>query len=115
MKKRVLALSLMLGLTSAASVFAAVPGSIRIGTDPTYPPFESKNAQGQLVGFDIDLANEICKRINTKCTYVESDFDALIPSLKAKKLMPLSLHFPSQLNARKKSPFLKSCMPLTRV
>jgi histidine transport system substrate-binding protein len=86
MKKRVMALSLMLGLSSAASVFAAVPGSIRIGTDPTYPPFESKNAQGKLVGFDIDLANEICKRIHTQCTYVESDFDALIPSLKAKKI-----------------------------
>jgi histidine transport system substrate-binding protein len=86
MKKRVLALSLMLAMSGAASVFAAVPQSLRIGTDPTYPPFESKNAQGQLVGFDIDLANEICKRIKTKCTYVESDFDALIPSLKAKKI-----------------------------
>ena len=86
MKKRVLALSLMLTMVSSASVFAAVPQSLRIGTDPTYPPFESKNAQGQLVGFDIDLANEICKRIKTKCTYVESDFDALIPSLKAKKI-----------------------------
>ena len=86
MKKRVLALSLMLAMSSAASVFAAVPKTLRIGTDPTYPPFESKNAQGQLVGFDIDLANEICKRIETKCTYVESDFDALIPSLKAKKI-----------------------------
>ena len=86
MKKRVLALSLMLAMSSAASVFAAVPHTLRIGTDPTYPPFESKNAQGQLVGFDIDLANEICKRIKTKCTYVESDFDALIPSLKAKKI-----------------------------
>jgi len=86
MKKRVLALSLLLAMTGTASVFAAVPQSLRIGTDPTYPPFESKNAQGQLVGFDIDLANEICKRIQAKCTYVESDFDALIPSLKAKKI-----------------------------
>ncbi|MDI9229621.1 transporter substrate-binding domain-containing protein, partial [Serratia bockelmannii] len=86
MKKRVLALSLMLAMSSAASVFAAVPKTLRIGTDPTYPPFESKNAQGQLVGFDIDLANEISKRIDPKCTYVESDFDALIPSLKAKKI-----------------------------
>ncbi|WP_312240182.1 lysine/arginine/ornithine ABC transporter substrate-binding protein ArgT [Pantoea sp.] len=86
MKKRVLALSLMLAMTSAASVFAAVPQTLRIGTDPTYPPFESKGAQGELIGFDIDLANEICKRIQTKCTYVQSDFDALIPSLKAKKI-----------------------------
>ncbi len=102
MKKRVLALSLMLGLSSVASVFAAVPASIRVGTDPTYPPFESKNAQGQLVGFDIDLANEICKRIQTKCTYVESDFDALIPSLKAKKLTLLSPRSLSPRNVRKR-------------
>ncbi|PMC21993.1 histidine ABC transporter substrate-binding protein HisJ, partial [Klebsiella aerogenes] len=31
-----------------------MPQKIRIGTDPTYAPFESKNAQGQLIGFDID-------------------------------------------------------------
>ncbi|HIA3891707.1 TPA: ABC transporter permease subunit [Klebsiella pneumoniae] len=59
---------------------------IRIGTDPTYAPFESKNAQGELVGFDIDLAKELCKRINTQCTFVENPLDALIPSLKAKKI-----------------------------
>lgn len=86
MKKQVLALSLLLALSSASSAFAAAPKTLRIGTDPTYAPFESKNAQGQLAGFDIDLANEICKRMATKCTYVESDFDALIPSLKAKKI-----------------------------
>jgi len=86
MKKQVLALSLLLALAGSSSAFAAGPKTLRIGTDPTYAPFESKNAQGQLVGFDIDLANEICKRMQTKCTYVESDFDALIPSLKAKKI-----------------------------
>ncbi|MDI4745949.1 transporter substrate-binding domain-containing protein, partial [Salmonella enterica subsp. enterica serovar Kentucky] len=42
--------------------------------------FESKNAQGELVGFDIDLAKELCKRINTQCTFVENPLDALIPS-----------------------------------
>ena len=84
MKKRVLALSLLLAFSSVAG--AAVSKTLRIGNDPTYPPFESKNAQGELVGFDIDLANEICKRIAARCSYVESDFDALIPSLKAKKI-----------------------------
>ncbi|QHM74778.1 Lysine/arginine/ornithine-binding periplasmic protein [Mixta theicola] len=84
MKKRVLALSLLLAFSGVVS--AAIPKTLRIGNDPTYPPFESKNAQGQLVGFDIDLANEICKRIGVSCNYVESDFDALIPSLKAKKI-----------------------------
>lgn len=86
MKKQVLALSLLLAISSAGSAFAAGPKTLRIGTDPTYAPFEMKNAQGQLIGFDIDLATEICKRMETKCTFVESDFDALIPSLKAKKI-----------------------------
>lgn len=49
-------LSLALALSSVSTVFAAIPQKVRIGTDPTYAPFESKNAQGELVGFDIDLA-----------------------------------------------------------
>lgn len=84
MKKLVLSLSLVLAFSSATAAFAAIPQNIRIGTDPTYAPFESKNSQGELVGFDIDLAKELCKRINTQCTFVENPLDALIPSLKAK-------------------------------
>lgn len=86
MKKRVEVLPLVAALAYAGSAFAAVPKNIKIGTDPTYAPFESKNASGELVGFDIDLAKDLCKRIEAKCTFVESDFDALIPSLKAKKI-----------------------------
>lgn len=46
MKKTVLALSLMMGICSASSAFAALPQSIRIGTDATYAPFSSKDAKG---------------------------------------------------------------------
>ena len=86
MKKTVLALSLLLGLSATASVYAALPQTVRIGTDATYAPFSSKDAKGEFVGFDIDLGNEMCKRMQVKCTWVGSDFDALIPSLKAKKI-----------------------------
>lgn len=86
MKNLVKALPLVLLLGAMGSALAALPTTIKIGTDPTYAPFESKNAQGELVGFDIDLAKEMCKRANIQCTFVESDFDALIPSLKAKKI-----------------------------
>ena len=86
MKKTILALSLIMGISSASSVFAALPQSIRIGTDATYAPFSSKDAKGDFVGFDIDLGNELCSRIKVKCTWVGSDFDSLIPSLKAKKI-----------------------------
>lgn len=86
MKKRVLSLSLVLAFSSMTTAFAAIPKNLRIGTDATYAPFESKNAQGQLIGFDIDLAKALCERINTTCTFVENPLDALIPSLKAKKI-----------------------------
>ena len=43
MKKLVLSLSLVLAFSSATAAFAAIPQNIRIGTDPTYAPFESKN------------------------------------------------------------------------
>lgn len=78
MKKSILALSLLVGLSAAASSYAALPETVRIGTDTTYAPFSSKDAKGDFVGFDIDLGNEMCKRMQVKCTWVASDFDALI-------------------------------------
>lgn len=59
--------------------------TIRIGVDASYPPFESKAASGQLVGFDIDLGNELCRRIHAKCSWVETPFDSVIPGLKTRK------------------------------
>lgn len=58
---------------------------LRLGIDPTFPPFESKNASGQLVGFDIDLGNAICAEMKVQCSWVQNSFDGLIPALQAKK------------------------------
>ncbi len=58
---------------------------IRVGTDATYPPFESVDASGAFVGFDIDILNAICEDIGAKCTYVNQDFDGIIPALLAGK------------------------------
>ncbi|GLU33656.1 ABC transporter substrate-binding protein [Trinickia caryophylli] len=59
--------------------------TIRIGVDPTYPPFESVAKDGSLVGFDIDLGNALCAKLNAKCEWVQTSFDGLIPGLKARK------------------------------
>ena len=47
MKKLVLSLSLVLAFSSATAAFAAIPQKIRIGTDPTYAPFESEECEGR--------------------------------------------------------------------
>ena len=59
---------------------------IRFGVDPSYPPFESKAPDGNLVGFDIDLGNALCAKLNAKSVWVENDFDGMIPALQARKI-----------------------------
>ncbi|MEM9244096.1 MAG: transporter substrate-binding domain-containing protein [Pseudomonadota bacterium] len=54
-------------------------------TEATYPPFESTNAQGKIVGMDIDIANAICQQMKTTCQFVNAPWDSLIPSLKLGK------------------------------
>lgn len=73
-------------MVSFSALSAELPSTLRIGTEPGYAPFESKAPDGTVVGFDIDLAEAICERIKIKCVVVESPFDALIPSLKARKI-----------------------------
>jgi len=70
---------------SAGSAMAKEYKELRFGVDPSYAPFESKAADGSLVGFDIDLGNAICAELKVKCRWVESDFDGMIPGLKANK------------------------------
>ncbi|WP_455846042.1 ABC transporter substrate-binding protein [Pantoea agglomerans] len=83
--KMILTLSAAL-MVSFSSFATELPTTLRIGTDPGYAPFESKSPNGKVIGFDIDLAEALCERMKVKCIVVESPFDALIPSLKARKI-----------------------------
>ena len=85
MKKLLAALTVALLAASAGVAHAKDWTVVRFGVDASYAPFESKAPDGKLVGFDIDLGNEICRRMNAKCVWVEQDFDGMIPALKAKK------------------------------
>ncbi|MBK5351102.1 transporter substrate-binding domain-containing protein [Pseudomonas sp. TH41] len=85
MKKAFLTLSALALCVAAGSALAKEYKELRFGVDPSYAPFESKAADGSLVGFDIDLGNAICAELKVKCKWVESDFDGMIPGLKANK------------------------------
>ncbi|MDR3101616.1 MAG: ABC transporter substrate-binding protein [Paraburkholderia sp.] len=82
MKKTLVCLALSL---AALSAHAKTLTELRFGVDPTYAPFESKAPDGKLVGFEIDLGNEICRRLQTKCVWVETAFDGIIPALQGRK------------------------------
>ena len=58
---------LLLALVLATPSFSADLGGriLDIGSDTTYPPHESIDANtGEVVGFDVDVVDEICKKIN---------------------------------------------------
>ena len=67
----------------AARVVRPDTSTIRWGIDPTYPPFEAKQPDGSLAGFDIDLRNAICEQLHAKCVWVEQGFDGMIPAARA--------------------------------
>lgn len=109
MKTGAIALSGSWPFSSATAAFAAIPQtSASVPTRPMRQP-ESKNSQGELVGFDIDLAKELCKRINTQCTFVENPLDALIPSLKAKKIDAIMSRFPHYGKRQQEIAFTDNC------
>ncbi len=76
---------LLLTALLAGSAFAAQAKDITFAMEPSYPPFELTNEKGEIIGFDVDVANAICKEIQATCHFKSQAFDALIPSLKAKR------------------------------
>jgi octopine/nopaline transport system substrate-binding protein len=57
--------------------------TIRIATEGAYAPWNFTAAGGALQGFEIDLANDLCRRMNARCTIVAQDWDGIIPGLNA--------------------------------
>lgn len=79
--KKVLIAALLAGM----SLSATAAQTILFATEASYPPFESIDANNKIVGFDVDLANALCKEIDATCTFTNQAFDSLIPSLKFRR------------------------------
>ena len=69
-------------LLVAGNVYA---DKIKIGTEGAYPPWNAKDASGALIGFEVELANVLCKNMGHECTIIEQDWDGMIPALQGKK------------------------------
>ena len=76
--------TLLTAILLSASV-AASAQELTFAMEPSYPPFETTNEKGEIIGFDVDVANAICKEIQATCKFKGEAFDALIPNLKAKR------------------------------
>ena len=81
-KLKVLGLGIL--ISSFLSI-SSIADQIKIGTEGAYPPWNSKDSAGNLIGFEVELANELCKIMNHDCTIVEQDWDGMIPALVSRK------------------------------
>ena len=84
MKKWVLATALVAS-TLAGAAQAKDWKVVRFGIEGAYPPFSWTEPSGELKGFDVDMANALCKEMQAKCKIVAQDWDGIIPSLLARK------------------------------
>lgn len=78
--------ALAAGLAWATAARAQAPQRLRIGFAVGYAPFSEVGSDGQLKGFEIDLARALCAQLGASCTPVILDFDAQIPALQSRKI-----------------------------
>lgn len=60
-------------------------GVLKIGTEGTYAPFTYHDKDGKLVGFDVEIGQEIAKRLGVEAKFLEGKWDGLIAGLDANR------------------------------
>lgn len=60
-------------------------GTLKIGFEGTYPPYNFVDEKDNYVGFDVDISKEIAKRMDVEAEFVAAPWDSLIGGLKADK------------------------------
>ncbi|MBA1295026.1 ABC transporter substrate-binding protein [Pseudomonas lurida] len=77
---------LLAAAVSMAFSATAMAETLKMGIEAAYPPFNNKDASGQVVGFDKDIGDALCAKMKVeKCEVYVSDWDGIIPALNAKK------------------------------
>ena len=59
------------------------PGTLTVGVSPDYPPYEKYDVNGNIVGYDIDMAKELGKNMGMEVEFKAMDFENIIVSLQA--------------------------------
>lgn len=81
---------LLVGVTALVAVTAAQAGAIddavkrgtlRVGMDPTYMPFQMTNKRGEIIGFEVDILKAMAKSMGVKFEPVSTAYDGIIPAL----------------------------------
>lgn len=75
----------VVAFSSLASAQGKKWEKIVIATESSFAPWSMQDSSGNLIGYEIDMANELCKRMQVKCEIISQDWDGLMPGLTGKK------------------------------
>src|SRR5258708_8782508 len=88
------ATALAIALAPGVPAVAQTAQKVRVATEGAYEPFNYKDPNGQLQGFDVEIAKAVCAKAKFDCEIVAQDWDAIIPALLAKKYNAIIAHIP---------------------
>lgn len=78
---RMPAASALLTLAILSAMPAGATGRLRIATEGAFPPWNAVTPTGELVGFEIDLANDLCRRMEADCDIIAQAWEGILPGL----------------------------------
>ncbi len=85
LKSSLLGAMLAVALGVAPTAFAKDWKTVTIGMEGAYAPWNLTDSSGKIVGFEVDLAHDLCKRAGLECKIIAQDWDGMIPGLQAGK------------------------------
>ncbi len=85
MKLRLLKFAAVAALSMTLFTNSAQAETLRVGMECTYAPFNFKSPDGELMGYDVDVANGVAGLIGANLDFVCQKWDGMIPALLANK------------------------------
>lgn len=85
MNNPIVKLAVIAFLSVHGQAYAQGRQALTIATEGAFPPWNSVDTSGEVIGFDIDVGKAICERANLDCTFVTQAWDGIIPALNVGK------------------------------
>ncbi len=82
----VLVLAMVIGAVALSGCTQETENKIIVGTSADFPPFEYKDTNGNIIGFDIDLIKKVLTDQGYTVEVQDIGFDSLIPALQTGKI-----------------------------